>query len=497
MNTVYQLKVLIVILTMTVPVFFFAKPVCLRFMDEADFLRRRNIWLALTATALLSPSFWLYALVAAILFTWGARKDATPAAFYLLLLHVIPPGGQEIPYIGSIRIFELDNYRLLAFTVLIPVAWKFRQLRHGDDLRRFTLTDTLVLGFCLLQLVLLAPYESITNTARRGLLSGLDVLIPYYVFSRSLTDKRAFADTLCTFCLACALFAGIATFEALRTWPLYGETAEIWGLQSEGAYVFRGTSLRALASSGHPLALGYMMSIGFGFWLYLRPHAGSMWKGVTIAGWMWLGLLAAYSRAPWLVAIIIFFIYLWFQNRGAVKTIKALLALACVGGIVLASPLGSKVIDNLPFVGTVDSDNVVYRQRLADVSWRLIEQNPLLGDPFVLNKMEEMRQGEGIIDLVNTYATMALFYGMIGLSIFCCVFASGAWKLFQGLRRANRFNEDTARIGANLLACLLGTLVMMATGSFGSSLALLAWALAGLSVSYERMVQRMSREAAQ
>jgi hypothetical protein len=32
--------------------------------------------------------------------------------------------------------------------------------------------------------------------------------------------------------------------------------------------------------------------------------------------------------------------------------------------------------------------------------------------------MEDLRQGEGIIDLVNTYAQVGLFYGIAGLALF-------------------------------------------------------------------------------
>src|SRR5262245_61998974 len=129
---VQQLKVLFVILVMATFAFLVIKPIAVRFMPEADFVRRRNLWYALTTVALLSPSFWLFAFFAGIAYLWARGRDSTPVALYVFLLHVIPPGGQEIPGIGGVRVFELDNFRLLAFTILLPLATK-AFFSRGED----------------------------------------------------------------------------------------------------------------------------------------------------------------------------------------------------------------------------------------------------------------------------------------------------------------------------------------------------------------------------
>jgi len=94
-----ELKVLIVVLGLSVIVFALAKPVALQFSAEADFKRRRNVWMALTVVAFLSPNIWLFALLAAPVLYWGGRKDSNPLAFYLLLLMIIPPVSRQIPTI--------------------------------------------------------------------------------------------------------------------------------------------------------------------------------------------------------------------------------------------------------------------------------------------------------------------------------------------------------------------------------------------------------------
>src|SRR4051794_11123558 len=109
-----NLKAMIIILAVAIAVFAIAKPVCLRFMAENDFERRRNVWLVLTVTAFISPSFWLYVLVALVLLGWAARKDTNPVALFLLVMHVISPNDSlPIPVSGINQLFEVSNYRIL------------------------------------------------------------------------------------------------------------------------------------------------------------------------------------------------------------------------------------------------------------------------------------------------------------------------------------------------------------------------------------------------
>ena len=49
-------------------------------MEEEDFRRRRNLWLAMTALAFLSSNFKVFMLIAAGLLLLFARKDRNPFA---------------------------------------------------------------------------------------------------------------------------------------------------------------------------------------------------------------------------------------------------------------------------------------------------------------------------------------------------------------------------------------------------------------------------------
>jgi O-antigen ligase/polysaccharide polymerase Wzy-like membrane protein len=485
-----NLKALVVVLGIAIAVFIVAKPICLRFMQEDAFTRRRNVWLALTLTAFISPSFWLFVVIAIPLLAWSVRKDPNPIALYLLVMQVIPQSiALEIPVIGIHHLFDIHIYRILSFALLLPVTWRLIQSRDNTRSVRPTSMDILLIAYGVLTLVLLMPYESITHTLRRGFLFTIDALLLYFVVSRTCTSRNAIVEAMASFCLACAIFAPLALFESLRHWLLYTGIGEQWGHALEFAYLLREDTLRAQVSAGHSIPLGYMMAIGFGFWLYLSSRVESRSLGFAVAMWMWMGLIAAYSRAPWIIALVVFLAYPAFSPGGSARFFKALLVTAVIGSLVAVSPIGERILDNIPFVGTVDAGSVTYRQRLAEMSWELIKQNPFFGSPFVLLYLEDLRQGQGIIDLMNTYATVAMYYGLVGLALFVGFFVTGMWNAYRVAKSSARSDPQLSLLGVNVIACMVGSLFMMATGGFGAALEKTSYVLIGLLAGYAQLSQ--------
>jgi hypothetical protein len=494
-------KALIVVLAFAALTFRLAKPVALKFSSESDFSRRRSVWFVLTIVGFVSPNFWLFALVAVPLLFWTGRKDTNPVAFYLLLLHVIPAIGIEIPTVGIKKLFELDIYRLLSFCVLIPTAWRHWRSRDATAATSgFGVMDIFLLAYGALTIVLYLPPDlpghvllpdSFTNTVRRALLFFVDVYVLYFVVSRTCSSRGAIVEALAAFCLSCALIAPVAVFESLRGWLLYTELGTRWSSNPEfGFYLMRGAALRAQVSAGHALALGYILAIAFGFWLYLKSHVTSAWTRVAGVLLYWLGLLAAYSRGPWMGAITIYLVFVAMSPRALSRLFKATALMIIIVGVILASPLGDRIISVLPFMGgSVDSGSVVYRQRLAERSWELIKQSPFFGDQLAFLKMEDLRQGQGIIDFVNTYAGIALFYGFIGLFLFVAFILIALFRTSKLAKRAARSDPDLALLGVSLAACIIGTLVMIAGCSLVFAYGKMLYVLGGLAAAYVRLGQ--------
>jgi O-antigen ligase len=282
--------------------------------------------------------------------------------------------------------------------------------------------------------------------------------------------------------VACVL-TPLAVFETARHWLLFTGINDQWGAPNTDAYLMRGESLRAQASTGHSIPLGYVLSMGIGCWMYLKAYQDKKAATVFVFALLTLGVFVTYARGPWLAAAFVPIVFLALGSRNASSLAKGLLAFAAAAGLILMTPLGPSIIENLPFIGTANQGSVEYRQQLAETSWRLIKENPWFGNPFVLLQMEELRQG-GIIDLVNAFANVALFYGLTGLALFVGAFAVGLVHAYRRLLVARRTDDEQAMtLGASLIACVLGTLLVMGTGGFSWW----QWPLLGLVSAYAAM----------
>ena len=490
-----SVKALIVVLGLTVPLFALAKSTALLFMDEGDFSRRRNIWLLLTGAAFLSPSFWLFVAIAAPLLYWGARKDTNPMGFYLVLMTILPSIPIQIPPIGVKEIFPLDSFRLLSLCVLVPAALRIPRPKDPGQFRTLRVMDIALLGLGALHTVLFVPpflpnhvilKNSITNDLRDAFLFAIDVYVPYYVASRSCSSRRKLRDALAAFCLSCSLMAITALFEAMKHWLLYTNFVSRWGgnvLLTE--YYVRGSLLRAQASSGQPLALGFLLVVGLGFWLYLQSRVTSAAVKVTVATLLCAGLLVSFSRGPWFAAILLYVAYAGLRPQGLSGFLKAGLAVALLGSALLASPFGAKISAMIPFMGGhVGESSLTYRERLVDRSWELIKARPIFGDQLALSHMQDLVQGQGIIDVVNTYVGVTLFYGFTGLAFFLTFTLAALAKAYRASRRLATERRDSALLGANLAAAILAVLLLLADGSLGGGPEHLFYVLIGLTGAY-------------
>ena len=474
-----NLKALVVILALGIAGFALARPVCLRFTDAATFARRRNVWLALTVVAFVSPGFWMYAVFAILLLLWASSRDENPLALYALVTFTIPNASFQIPSVLVNQLFDLTQYRILSFAILIPFVMKTIGRPSTPGQNRLKAADLLLIALVVLQLVLFAPYESVTNTMRRAFLFGIDSVVVLYAFGR-LVDRTKIAEVLASFWLACIVMAPVALFEWARQWLLYTGLVETWGDVNAFAWLMRGDSLRAQAATGHSINLGYVMALGLIFFMYLRSRAQSAFLNSLLVAFLLGGLFVSGSRGAWLTAAIGLLAFALLRPgapRYLVKTVgTGLLAI----GLMYFTPLKESVLDRLPFIGTADQGTVEYRQALAETSWTLIQQHLFFGDPFVYLRMEALRQGQGIIDIVNGYIFTALFAGLVGLTLQVLVYAVPLLGGLRMLYRSQTLDDDARLLGTALAAALLASLFYVATAGYSPTMYLIA----GLLVSY-------------
>jgi hypothetical protein len=487
-----KIRALIVVLTVATTIFVLAKPIALRFMSMEDFSRRRLVWFVLTTVCFLSPNIWLYALVAVPMLVWANRKDSNPIALYLLMLHVAPPVSVAIPLLGNNGLFDLDNYRFLAFCVLLPAAIRYRKNEGARVASVFGGMDVLLLAFGALQVALYVapdlPHQAMipdspTNLLRRAFLYLLDVYLLYFAVSRICQSRQQVLEAAAGFCLGCAVMAPLALFERTRNWLLFVDIASDWSDSNLSFYLSRGGSVRAQVSSGHSIALGYLLAIAFGLWLGLEASLQKRMQRIGGKLLYWAGLFGAYSRGGWLGGAVVFFTFNAVGPRALSRIVKGAGAALAVGAIILASPLGDGILELLPKSGQPADE---YRHRLAERGWEVALAHPFFGDQYPWPKMEDLRQGEGIIDIVNTYLGVALTYGLVGLFLFVGFILLGMMKTYVRARELTQSDPAFALFGASLIACIVGTLVMIDSSSFNLGSEKMFYVLGGLAAAYAR-----------
>lgn len=484
-----HLRAVIVVLFLAWLVFALSRaPACDSAISASDFSRRRNLWFGITLSLFLAHNFWLFALLCSALIILSSSRENNPVSLFVWVLFAAPGFTVTISGLGLVnQLFELSYPRLVSLLILVPAALRCWR----SDEKRMGLVDWLVAGYLILPVARQLQTDTFTNTARWALYAILDIWLPYFVASRSIRSLADLKDFMMSASVALAVVAVMGIFEFLRYWLLYGSLIDVLGAQwGFGNYQARSSSLRAQVTTGHPIALGYVLGIAICFQLSLR-HAirdGRLWALglLTFAG----GLVATISRGPWVGAVAGVLGFFLSGPRAIAMLTKITIFSVIAGALILVSPFGKSFVDYLPFVGSIESQNVSYRQLLFEISLQVIKQNLWFGsaDFLSLPIMQQLIQGEGIIDIVNTYVGVALSYGVIGLVCFVGAFLASGWKTWRAIKRSQGSNLSV--IGQALFGCIVGTLVTIATTSMITVIPTLAWMLVGLNVAYAMLVER-------
>ena len=481
------IRALVVILALATIVFAFAKaPATAVAMTTEDFVRRRNAWFCITLAGFLSQNYWVFVAVVSVVIYRAAKKEPNPIALFFFLVLALPQIKVEIPGFAGIRyFFAIDYVRILSAIVLVPVCVRARKLAVANGTKAYW-PDKILAAYVVLNLVLQVQYDVGTNVARSALAWGIDVVVPYYAISRSLKDMKGFRDVLMSFVVAAMLASFVAVVEFLRHWILYASAGTALGVEWEPGYLARGDFLRASATSGQSIVLGYVMAVAVGFYLALGRSVPK--KFVYASGMLLLlaGIVAPLSRGPWVGLVLMLLLFTLAGDKPLQRMLKFSFAALPAGVALMFTEYGQKAIDYLPFVGTVDKENVTYRQNLFDTSSQIILDNPFFGSTDYLLHMEELRQGQGIIDLVNTYLIVGLNTGFVGLGLYVLFFGLVLLAAFKQMLRLP-FGNEIHVLGQMLLAVLMGALAIIATVSPIYHVPLLLWSLAAMCLAYSAL----------
>lgn len=487
------LRSLIVILLIATTFFAFAKRPACTITEAANFTRRRNFWFSLTLAAFLASNFWVYLFFAIPLLVYANRQETNPPALFFFILFVLPMAFIEIPGMGLVNyILALSHARILALAILLPAF--LIQIRQADTLPfGRSGSDKVLAAYLLLVTALYLRATTVTDALREAIYLFADVFLPYFVISRSLKNLQSFRDALLSFVLAIMVLAPIAVFESYKHWLLYRSVLDSLELQGGmTTYLGRDEILRAVASAGQAIALGYVMVVGIGFYLFLQRSFQRKFTRRIGMALLAAGLIAALSRGPWVGAAVLLIVFVATGPNPARRLIGLALSGMLAFALIAALPGGERVINLLPFIGKTDESNVDYRMNLFNNSMIVIQRNPWFGSVNFMEtpEMEAMRQGQGIIDVVNTYIRVTLEHGFLGLGLFIGFFALVVTGVYRAMRSLRDKDSDEHLLGRALLATLVAIMVIISTVSSITVIPIVYWSVAGLGVAYAQMVRK-------
>jgi len=450
-------------------------------------------WAGITLGAFLSFNAIIYFLLLGLLgFIWILRA-ANPIASWLLVVFAIPWGGLTISGAGILNQFMMvDPQRILALTVLLPLLLGFgRQAAGaGRTINRGAgrMADVVFLIYIIIIVFGLIRDTTPTNVLRNAVYLFLEAVLPYFVLTRRVTTPQQFRQCVYAFLVGCSIQGMLALFEMGKGWLLYSAVMQQLDLQWPWGYLARSGALRATATFGQPIALGFVMVVAAGLVFAIREQLPRN-TFLILLGLMLAGCLAALSRGPWIGLAVLFVVYSLMSAKAVQRLVFGAIAAAVVFSSAAVLPGGERLINLLPYVGTVEQENVDYRTHLFNNSIIVISRHPWFGSENFLEEPEmlEMRQGQGIVDLVNTYLGIALSRGLVGLSIYCLFWIAVLFGLFQRFWAARQRKLPEVVIYRAFFSATVAALVIIGTVSSITAIPLILWTLAGLSVASFRI----------
>ncbi|GJL93122.1 O-antigen ligase family protein [Hyphococcus sp.] len=467
---------------------FFRKPFLVQ-LGPNRFNNWAITWMAVTTCIYWLTNYWLAIIAIMAVVAFLARRESLKPAIFLLLLCVVPTLGDAIPGVAGINKFIMVTPQLaIAAVVLMPSLFFAAHMRRLN--KTGATADLFFFLFIALQIALSVRAPSFTDMLRTGIQEFLFLAPIYYVLSRAPKSANDIRILTAAIILPVIILSAISIPEFLRNWHFYYQVVNNWFGDLPFGYSMREGYLRATTSVFNPIVWGYvaMTAIGLGFAL-LNDNFPRTYRFAAF-GLLVTGLLLSLSRGPWIGAIIVVGVYILLSKKALMRSIQAGTFAIITGMLSLLTPFGRNVIGLLPVVGGNADETIDYRQQLLDAAWDVILENPLFGSGDFLESsaLQAMRQGQGIIDIVNTYLQVGLKSGLIGLSLFVLFFFNVLLVLHKSLKTARAQGSPLEHYCRAYLATLAGILVTIFTTSSEGQIPHFYWAIGAIGVALSRIV---------
>lgn len=291
--------------------------------------------------------------------------------------------------------------------------------------------------------------------------------LPYFAFSRAIAMSTKQSQLLLALLLATAVISVVAVFESVRSWLLYIEMTDYVGADPHimsGYTKQRGGMLRPGATWADSTSLSLFIGVMLTTLYALRREIGSQRLVWILAAILSAGLFITLARVGYLTLVIGLVACCIYERRyGRLAMLIGAVPLAGLGLVALAAVypiIGSSIGLSGDATGTANYREILNRDGLA-----LWQNNWLIGVSLseIFFKLEHLRQGEGIIDLVNQPLTILMRGGVVFATLYYAMTFRLLWVLNA---RRRQMDDQTRAVACAAFAGILALTAGLLTTSY-------------------------------
>lgn len=485
-------KTVFLILAIGFAVFYLGKKAFAPYIDEEQYKLWQRVWLIVNGVSFFTGNFILFLVLAAGTIYHYSKKIDNRAAYFLALSLAFPHFEIATP------IFNISYPRILSLVVLLPMLFKkdWKDWRRNVPSIGKPLGDKLLILLMILMFFLHMRGTTLGDSFRTSAALFVDWFLPYFVISR-IQSFNELRTALIALTVSCTIISIFAVIEYAVSTVVYYELVFKMGItHGMPAITIRDGHVRAVTTTIHSLVLGMILLEVIGINLSLSSLVKSPWLRRSYFISLLLGLFSTLSRGPWSSTIIAALVYTISGRKAVSKTILLVMTFMLAIMILPSIPGGKKIINMVPFIGKSEQFNVAYRQELIPKSIEIVKRNPFFGvvDPNSQPEMEDMIQGEGIVDIVNTYLNIVLNYGLVGLVIFLWLFLWSINSAFKTLKYIKDKNSLRYNLGRAFCSTVIGLMAALSSISFMNSVGTFVFILLGFCAAYSRIIINEARQ---
>lgn len=356
------------------------------------------------------------------------KEEASVKIAYFFGLAFALPYFDGIALHPGVYLGGISFPRVLILVLLVPIVLNEKP---NADIFRYHSIDRAVLFYFMWLAMLSFRAPTFTGMVRANFWLIVDYVILYIAIRRYLsTYSLVFAS------ISFALFSQcvLGFLEAVMKWHIHSDVEMLGNFaeQVNAQYKFRGAFLRVQASFLNPLIFALFANMSFLvsviYWAKIGLVDTKHYSKLAARAAMLitiLGTLSSGSRAGIAGSVLIILVsigLMWAIKRK--KDPKTLLVTTFVTGVTLFWIFGQEIMQK----------HFWYRKRLLELGSEVIMSKPIFGSTVLDPRMEELRQGEGIVDIVNTYIYIGLESGLIALLVFMFAIFGALSKLYDSMK---------------------------------------------------------------